>query len=526
MSTRNKFNETFTWLIISFTSEEESLKKLEDLDLRWDSEIFLVTRESDDEKLIRVTEVYGIKRAQDSLLLTNLVGFWNGENFRISTEFQRYSKIQRRLDLKGAEIYGALLVKHIPPGFTVLETLQQHIDPTLTASAMEHALLSAIFKRANATLIIRRTSTWSQLSVTVNESWVGVIGMLNNNLADLSITLLSNSAARFPYVWPTAHSWTPQFGFVFRHPRSVSVREAYLQPFDNILWICTCCLLVILSICFVIILKFHREAERSTTAFAFLGIFGTFFQQSISKEIHSISGRILLITGLVFSFLCYQFYSSFIVASLITDPPKTIRTVEDLANSKLRIGAIDFISNDGLFNVSNPAVRTIYAERVKKPRNFFSVEKGVEMIKAGGFAYHYDVLGIYEKMVGIFTEDEICDLQEVTFLRVIPASAFVRKTSPYRELINVLTRRLTEAGVVQHEQSKWFVSKPKCYSSRVSVTPVDVEHVFTPLVTILIVSVLSLFILIAEIWTKRRNVFKRRFLKKSVLQMQIDRKKI
>ncbi|GAB0088442.1 hypothetical protein DMENIID0001_028590 [Sergentomyia squamirostris] len=505
MSMRNKFNETFTWLIISSTSEEESLKKLEDLDLRWDSEIFLITQESDDEKLIRVTEVYGIKRAQDSLLLTNFVGFWDGDNFSISTEFRRYSKIQRRLDLKGAEIYGAVSIFHVRPGLTALQMLERHVDSAVSAGAMEYALLSAIFKRANATLIVRRTSSWSQFSVSGNERWVGTIAMLNNSLADVSISPLGTTISRTPYVWTTPYTWNPQFGFVFRHPKSVSLREAYLQPFDNILWICTCCLLVILSICFVIILKFHREAERSTTAFAFLGIFGTFFQQSISEEIHSISGRILLITGLVFSFICYQFYSSFIVASLITDPPMTIKSPEDIVNSKLRIGAIQATYNDGLFNVSNPAVRKIYADRIKKPGNYFSADKGVEMIKAGGFAFAYDVFGIYEKVVGSFTEDEICDLQQVTFLKAIPSSALVRKTSPYRELINTLTRRLIEAGVVQHEHNEWFVPRPKCYSSRVTVIPVDVEHVVTPIVIMLTASALSLLLLIAEIWTKRRH---------------------
>lgn len=289
------------------------------------------------------------------------------------------------------------------------------LDSSVSASAIQYTLLTGIAKRVNATLVLRRTTSWSQVAVGPNDTWVGTIAILNASLADVSVTPLKITQGRLAVVKPTPFTWQPQYGFVFRHPRAVSVRAVYLQPFDNTLWLCTLCLLIILWISLVISLRVTTEAGSSAIGFAFLGIFGAFFQQGLEARIPTTSARILFALCLIFSFLCYQYYSTFIVASLITDPPKTIRTVEHLAASKLRIGAIDAPYNDDLFNSSNEAVKKIYTDRVKKQNNFFEPSKGVKMIKEGGFAFHFDVESIYEEVVKTFTESEICDLQVSTF---------------------------------------------------------------------------------------------------------------
>ncbi|XP_055701715.1 glutamate receptor ionotropic, delta-2-like [Phlebotomus papatasi] len=485
MSHRNKFNETFLWIIYSSNSHEDSLEILNGVRMQWDSEVFLAARDLGEnaDGAVKVSEVYRVKF--DDL--------------------------------------HPICIFHIPPGLTAHDMLTNLVDSSVSASAIQYTLLTGIAKRVNATLILRRTTSWSQVAVGPNDTWVGTIAILNASLADVSVTPLKITQGRLAVVKPTPFTWQPQYGFVFRHPRAVSVRAVYLQPFDNTLWLCTLCLLIILWISLVVSLKLTTESGSSTIAFAFLGIFGAFFQQGLEARIPTTSARILFALCLVFSFLCYQYYSTFIVASLITDPPKTIRTVEHLAASKLRIGAIDAPYNDDLFNSSNEAVKKIYAERVKKQNNFFEPSKGVKMIKEGGFAFHFDVESIYEEVVKTFTESEICDLQvsafsffigytnrsyekQITFLRVIDTCAFVRKTSPYHQLISVLTMKLIEGGVVQNERIKWFASRPKCYSSRVDVVPVDIEQVITPIIIILFALVVSVLILTAEIYTKRRTM--------------------
>ncbi|XP_059620332.1 ionotropic receptor 75a-like [Phlebotomus argentipes] len=502
MSEKNKFNETFVWILYSSATLEENLNLLATVKMQWDSEVFLLSGEFEENpSLLRVSELYRVKFDPLYPISVNLVGFWDGKLFNVSQDFRKNTKLRRRLDLKGAEIYGAVSIKRVCLGLTAFEMLQTRVDSSTASSAFQFALLQDIMRRANATFVVRRTSSWSKFHKEANESWDGPMAMLSTSLADLSITPLTLTLDRIPYVYATPITWQPQFGFVFRHPRSASVRDLVLQPFSDILWVCTIAMLTLLWGAFIASLKLNYSGD--SLGVAFLGIFGTFFQQSFSVNLRMTSARILLVLALIFSFISYQFYTTFIVASLITEAPKTIRTVEDIAASKLRLGANDIEYNEDLFNYTQ-LTRKLYRERIKTPGQFFSPRRGIQLIKKGGFAFHFDVESTYEGIVQTFSEDEICDLQEVKFLPVISTSALVRKTSPFRELINVLTRRLTEVGVVQQEHSKWFASRPKCVS-RVTVIPVDLEHVFTPIMIIVVASVTSVIILAVEIYTKRRQ---------------------
>uniref|UniRef100_A0A3F2ZDE5 Ionotropic glutamate receptor C-terminal domain-containing protein n=1 Tax=Lutzomyia longipalpis TaxID=7200 RepID=A0A3F2ZDE5_LUTLO len=310
----------------------------------------------------------------------NLMGLWDGKNFSISKEFSRTTKIRRRLDFYGSEIYGAVSIVSIHSGYTVMDMLQKRIDTTTAGSAFQYSILQTIVDRINATLVLRRISTWSQFSRLPNESLSGTIGLLNSSLADVSVTPLSITADRLPYATPTATTWRAQFGFVFRHPKSTSLRAIYLQPFTNILWIATLIILVLYWMVFIVALRYYNDPEGAPGS-AFLGIFGAFLQQGYSEKLLPFSGRILLVFGFIFSLVCYQFYSTFIVGSLIVDSPKNIRTIHDLAASKLLIGANPVPYNDYLFNSTSKILSSLYADRIKKPGNFFPPDIGIQMIQ-------------------------------------------------------------------------------------------------------------------------------------------------
>lgn len=62
------------------------------------------------------------------------------------------------------------------------------------------------------------------------------------------------------------------------------------------------------------------------------------------------STRILIITMILFSLLIFLFYSLFIIGSLLTDPPKSIKTVRQLTNSpfKFRVDTVPYVRD--IFN--------------------------------------------------------------------------------------------------------------------------------------------------------------------------------
>lgn len=64
------------------------------------------------------------------------------------------------------------------------------------------------------------------------------------------------------------------------------------------------------------------------------------------------SGRIVIFTSVLFTYILYQFYSGGIVSSLLSEPPKTINDLKDLLHSPLQIGIEDMIYEKDFFDVS------------------------------------------------------------------------------------------------------------------------------------------------------------------------------
>lgn len=112
-----------------------------------------------------------------------------------------------------------------------------------------------------------------------------------------------------------------------------------------------------------------------------------------------ISARLVILSALFFSILLFQFYSSFIVGSLLTESPKTIRTIQQLLDSRLECGIDEVSYIRDIFNHAiDPIAIKLYHTKILAKNNVFSLEKGLELIKRGGFAFHTDISSTYIKL--------------------------------------------------------------------------------------------------------------------------------
>ena len=64
-----------------------------------------------------------------------------------------------------------------------------------------------------------------------------------------------------------------------------------------------------------------------------------------------ITGRIVFLNTHILALMMNVFYSAFIVSSLLSAPPKTIKTVRNLIDSPLQFGAEDINYERGYFEV-------------------------------------------------------------------------------------------------------------------------------------------------------------------------------
>ncbi|VVD03482.1 unnamed protein product [Leptidea sinapis] len=60
-------------------------------------------------------------------------------------------------------------------------------------------------------------------------------------------------------------------------------------------------------------------------------------------------------------------------------------------------------------------------------------DKGMRLVKDGGFAFHLDTIIAYPAMRRTFTESEICESQEVYMIPMQKMGPLIQKHSQYRE---------------------------------------------------------------------------------------------
>ncbi len=95
---------------------------------------------------------------------------------------------------------------------------------------------------------------------------------------------------------------------------------------------------------------------------------------------------------LMFSILIFQFYSSFIVGSLLTEAPKNIKTVKQLLDSRFEFG-IDLVPYvlDNFHSATEESTVELYNKIMKNPgKALMPLRTGLNLLKQGGFVFNTD----------------------------------------------------------------------------------------------------------------------------------------
>lgn len=228
--------------------------------------------------------------------------------------------------------------------------LNDRLDTTHDSSLYHYVLLKMMMKSFNFSINIRRTNTWSASEAEVNVT--GELGYLVRHQAVFMITPYRITTGRMEYGDFTAITWEPWFLFLFRHPKTSSIHSKYLVPFDWSVWITILVMLIISIVVMIIHLKSCGSLEtvhdRSFSG-TFLWFLGYAFQQYATHLPNLHSSRIMVVSIILMVYISYQYYCTFIVGSLITESPKTIKTLDGLINSGLEIGTSKAVYARDLF---------------------------------------------------------------------------------------------------------------------------------------------------------------------------------
>jgi hypothetical protein len=90
---------------------------------------------------------------------------------------------------------------------------------------------------------------------------------------------------------------------------------------------------------------------------------------------------------------------------------------------------------------SDPLRRAIYIKKLSPPggpSNFMSLHQGLERVRKGLFAFHFELGPGYKIISDTFLEEEKCGLQTVTcFVDFVDPWISVSKNTPYREVLSL-----------------------------------------------------------------------------------------
>lgn len=303
-----------------------------------------------------------------------------------------------------------------------------------------------------------------------------MIGELSSKTADLGASPLFFTSDRVDVIDYIACTSQTRSKFVFRSPKLSFTDNVFLMPFDAGVWLSLIAMVVISSLVLYVGSRaewksqMSKEIENPSTLRP--SLYDTFFvllcafcqQGSFSLPI-SFGSRLITMISFTALMFMYASYSANIVA-LLQSPSSKIRTLEDLYNSRIKLGVDDTVFNHYYFSHAEESVRAaIYANKIKTKdggENFYNINEGVQKVREGLFAFHMEVGVGYKILLETFQEDEKCGLQEIQYLEVIDPFYAIQKNSSYKELFKIGLLSLREFGLQDRENSKLYTKKPKC----------------------------------------------------------------
>nr|QGW45456.1 ionotropic receptor 75f [Bradysia odoriphaga] len=521
ISKRTMFHYERYWLIFG-RSSKRMFSTLSGEYINVDAEV--VVSEAIAKNEYQLSDVYNPSVKRNGIFKMGRIGSWNKISGLVMNESN--TKFDRRHNLEGLTFFAAITIPLLPPNKTFIEHIYSddprylYMDNMSKGNMRVFEILSEMY---NFKMTIRRATVWGRIK---NNSWNGVVGLLNRSEIDMAISGLRWESDRYGVYEPTTNSFYVQILFIFRHPKTVDVLNIFLSPFVWKVWLLIVLVGIVTSILIRNFLLLENRLSAKSEIIAttsnddsyfnsFLSMFGILFQQGCTDNPSFISTRIFTLTYCIFSLVIFQFYGSFIVSSLLNEAPKTIKTMRQLLNSRLDFAMDELPYVQDIFShVFEESALEMYNKIMKQPIPFLPLFTGLDLVKKGSLAFNTDGISAYAILKTSLTDDELCELQQIKYVGKIPTGPGVPKMSPLRELIKIGIRKLHETGLIAHVWKTWISHLPKCQRSDVDVVPVDMIHFSSALYVLGFGMQLSITLFIGELC---RNVYFRlqniRFIK-------------
>ncbi|GAB1861159.1 Glutamate receptor U1 [Camponotus japonicus] len=497
---------------LAFIYNDSILKIFEELAVYPDSDVVLAQRF--DDNFLQLMSVYR-PSPQRGVVWENR-GNWTIANGLQMKTFDVASA--RRRNLQQTALKSALVMTDPNTINHLTDFEDKSIDPV---TKVGYPWMLHLVNRMNATISFEITDSWGYRAE--NGSWSGMIGMLERRKIDIGGTATFLVSERLSVVQYIQLYTKTGSRFIFRRPLLSTVSNIFTLPFQRNVWIAIGIFLVLVFCLLSLSIKweYHQDKEKSvvywkesdstkpTTSDNLLILLSAFVQQGSTYEPFRISSRIIILMLLLASLSLYAAYTANIVG-LLQSTTDSIKTLPNLLNSPLKLGAQDVVYNQYYFKSFQDPVRKAIVEQRIEPKgrksNWMPIEEGVRRIKNELFAFHGEIGSIYELMEDTYQEEEKCGLTEIDFLKVLYPLLVIQIQSPYLEIIKNGALKLGEYGLKYREEYRLYTRKPVCSSQTISFITISITECYFALAIMGYGILLTIIVFVLELlWHRKQN---------------------
>ncbi|XP_070069435.1 ionotropic receptor 75a [Drosophila takahashii] len=518
------FNKTYQWFLWGVDLDVQSLFPLKLNYVGPNAQITYVNKTDDG---YAYWDIHSKGRHLKSKLEIHLIGTLINDTLNIVCDIFHLQSIDFRGQFNGITLRGASVIdkEDIITNEQIESILSRPTKDAGVAAFIKYhyELLGLLRDRFNFTVNFRNSRGWAgRLGNTTFR--LGLLGIIMRNEADIAASGAFNRINRFAEFDIIHQSWKFETAFLYRYTADLDTHGKsgnFLSPFSDRVWFFCLLTLAAFSIIWVLFevidskLLHRRDISQKTEGSSqkmeaapnavkdnpsikttcierILQTFGACCQQGLDPNPKDRSVRFLVMTLFLFSLVMYNYYTSSVVGGLLSSSDQGPASVDEITASPLKISFEDIGYYKVLFRESqNRSITRLIEKKLSSSRGsnelaiFSHIEEAVPYLKAGGFAFHCEVVDAYPVIAEFFDANEICDLREVSGLMEVEIMNWIlHKNSQYTEIFRTAMCNAQEKGFVERILRRRQIKKPAC-QSLYTVYPVSLSGVLPAFVILI-----------------------------------------
>ncbi|RVE43895.1 hypothetical protein evm_011457, partial [Chilo suppressalis] len=296
-----------------------------------------------------------------------------------------------------------------------------------------------------------------------------------------------------------------RFGFIFRRPYHFSVfLRYYSKPFSRPVWNCLYAMMILVTLLFYILSclekRFVRTKYECTFGLYLMLAIGGYCQHVFPVDAIFNSRRTAHFTFFLYCYIIYTFYTSNLLSHLVSDKANEVQ-LDDLTESDYEIIILesmkDVYYNNYTWYSGHSNLTDVIRPKLNRAR-FVNMATAVKDLRLKKSALLSDYISVYPALKRAFSNDEICQLNEIDLLPEVRKYLFSSKNFRFREQLVIGTLRAKEAGVLHRLTS--FDSNQHLNCNRLGLHVVEISQIYTPLMYLASAYVIASVIMLCERW--------------------------